>query len=151
MAGSFRSRVALCLTCVFRPGLACRSLAAPPSRPGGACLPFIASAVLPQLRQLGACLVQVAFGALGADPQIVTGLCQRRGPGVQHPPQLFALALGIGAGLAELPGGFLAGPVSVSAQLREFTRGVITSLLSGADEGGSIAVSALDRLPRLRR
>ena len=71
-------------------------------------------------------------------------------PGVQRRPQFLALAFGIGAGLAELACGFLAGPVSVGAELFEFTRGVVASFLSGVDEGGSVGVSALDRLPRLR-
>ena len=102
-----------------------------------------------EARQLGAGLVQVGFGALSAGPQIVTGLCQCRGPGVQHGPQFLAFAFGIGAGLAELAGGFFAGPVSVGAQLREFTGGMVACLLGGADEGGSVGVSALDRLPRL--
>ena len=100
--------------------------------------------------QFGAGLVEVVFGAFGAGPQIVAGFCQCGGPGVQRCPQFLALAFGIGAGLAELACGFLAGPVSVGAELFEFTRGVVASFLSGVDEGGSVGVSALDRLPRLR-
>ena len=50
--------------------------------------------------QLGARLVEITFGSLGACPQVVTGLRQCSGPGVQRRPQLLALALRIGPGLA---------------------------------------------------